>query len=85
MRLIDLCTLRDVRDKKVLLVFGNGDSRFLEVNESFALLWERLQERSFTEEDVVGILMETYGLDETSARKEAADVVTLWQQHHLLQ
>ena len=41
MKVIGECTLREVQGKKVLLIFGGPQPRYLEVNDSFALLWEK--------------------------------------------
>ncbi len=85
MKLIEECVLRDVRGKKVLLLFGEADSRYLEVNDTFAQVWEHVAEREFTEADIARFLADTFELDEEKAAEEAAGIIALWDSYHLLQ
>ena len=85
MKVIGECTLREVQGKKVLLIFGGPQPRYLEVNDSFALLWEKAAEGEFTADDLASVLTTTYGMDAAQARTEADATIALWKQHHLLE
>ena len=84
MKVIGECTLREVQGKKVLLIFGGPQPRYLEVNDSFALLWEKAAEGEFTAEDLAATLVEVYGLDTPMALQEAVSTIELWKEYHLL-
>ena len=85
MKVIGECSLRDVQGKKILLVFGGPDPRYLEVNESFALLWEKASQGDFTADDLASTLVEVYGLDVPTALQEAVSTIELWKKYLLLE
>ena len=84
MKVIGECTLREVQGKKVLLIFGGPHPRYLEVNDSFALLWEKASEGEFTADDLASVLTRTSGMASAQARAEADATIALWKQHQLL-
>lgn len=84
MRLIEQAILRELRGKPILLVFNNKDTKVMEVNESFAFLWDCFQGKVFSLPDIAATLSEEYDLDSETAMNEALGVVSLWREKNLL-
>ena len=88
MKLLSTCSLRKVRGRNLLIVpdpcSGNPD-RILEVTDSFAWLVGHLKEDVFTVKTLAIALSERYGLDDDTAAKEAANVIQIWQDYHLIE
>lgn len=83
MRLSALCRLHRMRGRDVLMIYQDRPLA-LEVNESFAFLWENLFGKDFTFEDVSALLQSHYGLEPSDAREEARKIVALWQEQQLM-
>lgn len=84
MRLTDEAILRESRGKLILLVFKNKDTKAMEVNESFAFLWNYFQGKVFSLPDIADTLSKEYDLDSETAMSEAHGVVSLWREKNLL-
>ena len=84
MRLTDEAILRESRGKLILLVFNNKGTRAMEVNESFAFLWNKFSGTDFTTEDLASALVEEYGIDPESASVDATSTITIWKDSLLL-
>ena len=52
----------------------------LSLNASAAYLWEQVQGKDFTVEDLVSLLTEKYDVSEDRARQDAAKLVLSWQE-----
>ena len=48
------------------------------MNESAAYLWEKIQNREFTMDDLVDLLMEEYDVDASTARKDVEVLIQRW-------
>ncbi|MBP3202061.1 MAG: PqqD family protein [Bacteroidales bacterium] len=83
MKLLDCCKLHRRRRQWTLMVYA-GHIHALEVNESFAHLWQAFDGKEFTRSDVAAFLEGEYGLDEAEAREQAAQICDLWETQHLL-
>ena len=84
MRLIDEAILRELRGKHLLLVFDKAGTRALEVNESFAFLWNKVVGTDFSADDLVSALCEEYGLKPEQAREDVLNTISIWEEKHLL-
>lgn len=84
MRLIDEAILKESRGKLILLVFDMNGTRAMEVNESFAFLWNKFNGTDFTTEDLASALVEEYGIDPESASVDASSTITIWKDSLLL-
>ena len=84
MRLTDEAILKESRGKLILLVFENKGTRAMEVNESFAFLWNKFDGIDFTVEDLALALVEEYGIDPESAQADASQTVSIWKESSLL-
>ena len=84
MRLIDEAILKESRGKLILLVFDKNGTRAMEVNESFAFLWNKFSGTDFTAEDLASALVEEYGIDPESASVDALSTISIWKDSLLL-
>ena len=53
--------------------------RIVSLNSSAAYVWEILPDSDFTIQDITDLLMDRYDVDEAVARKDAEDLVKVWQ------
>ena len=83
MKLSPLCKLHGRPGRYVLMVYIS-EPVALEVNDSFAFLWERLSGKDFVLSDVRTLLEEHFALEPDLAREEAERVIALWQNQHLM-
>ena len=86
MKLLPETTLREVRGRHLLMIYRPGASGVmaLEVNESFAFLWEHLAGKDFTPEDVAVLLQTHYQMPLEQARAETEKILRLWREEQLL-
>ena len=84
MRLTDEAILRESRGKLILLVFNNKGTRAMEVNDSFAFLWNKFSDIDFSVEDLASALVEEYGIDAEAAQIDASQTVSIWRESSLL-
>ena len=67
--------LRDIAGEHILVnqgVMGVSLTRVISLNESAVLLFNQLVDKDFTLEEVVRILMDTYGIPENQAMHDAS-------------
>lgn len=83
MKLSPLCRLHGRPGRYVLMVYIS-EPVALEVNDSFAFLWEQLSGKDFVLSDVSTLLEEHFDLEPDLARDEAERVIALWQNQHLM-
>ena len=83
MKLSPLCKLHGRPGRYVLMLYQSKPLA-LEVNDSFAFLWEQLYGKDFSIEDVSGLLVEHYDLEPSDASEEARKIVTLWEEQQLM-
>jgi len=87
MRLSDQAWMMEMRGVHLLMLppaDGRGQQA-LQVNESFAFLWERFRKAdSFSSGDVAEALADQYGLEADEAAVEAGRTIELWDKWKLL-
>lgn len=64
-------TLHKVADEYIILLQGDCNNRVVSLNPTSVYLWEKLQDRAFTEEEVTALLTERFDVDETQAAGDA--------------
>ena len=84
MKLIGRAALHKKRGRNILIVLA-GATHALEINESFASLWDFFCGREFDVPDVAAFLREEYGLDDSQAQEDAAKVIDLWEKYSLVE
>ena len=83
MRLSPLCRLHHRRGRHILIDYSAA-AVALDVNESFARLWQEFQGKDFTAEDISRFLCDAYGLDPAESAVQADSIIELWQKQKLL-
>jgi len=59
-------------------------SKLIALNESSLLLWNRMQEGSFTTDDLVKVLLDEYEVDEATARKDVEAIVEQFEKEGVI-
>lgn len=70
--------LNEVCGESFVVPMGENNidfSKLISLNESSLLLWKRMEQGEFTEDDLVAVLLEEYDVDEATARKDVKDVL----------
>ena len=80
--------LRTVCGENIIVAEGieNIDfSKIISMNESSAYLWSKVQDQSFTIEQLVALLREEYEVDEATATADVKALVTKWQEAGIIE
>ena len=73
--------LRVVCGENIIVAEGEENidfSNIISMNESSAYLWQNIQGKEFTHEDLVGLLTQEYEVDEATALKAVKARSELW-------
>ena len=73
--------LRNVCGEQIIVAEGKENidfSNIISMNDSSAYLWNGIQGKTFTTDDLVKLLTEEYDVDESTARKDAEMVAEQW-------
>ena len=73
--------LRNVCGEQIIVAEGKENidfSNIISMNESSAYLWEAIQGKEFTIEDLAQLLTDEYDVDEATAREDAQNVAQKW-------
>ena len=54
------------------------------LNDSAAWLWRKIGRQEFTEETLIGWILDEYEVDESVARSDVHDMLLLWHQYGML-
>lgn len=80
--------LRVVCGENIIVAEGEENidfSNIISMNESSAYLWQNIQGKEFTHEDLVGLLTQEYEVDEATAMKDVKDLTELWLQAGIIE
>ena len=80
--------LRVVCGENIIVAEGEENidfSNIISMNESSAYLWQNIQGKVFTHEDLVGLLTQEYEVDETTALKDVKALTELWLQAGIIE
>ena len=83
MRIKEGFTLRSICGEPVIIGEGLAQVNFnkmLALNSSATYLWEQLQGKDFTVEDMVTLLTDKYDVTSEKAREDAAKLIQVWQE-----
>ena len=73
--------LRTVCGENIIVAEGIANidfSRIISMNESSAYLWKNIQEKSFTADDLVKLLLDEYEVDEATAKADVQQLTQKW-------
>lgn len=75
--------------KETILVAESLDlidfNRLVSLNDSAAYIWENLPDSSFDTNDIADLLTDRYEVDQTTARKDAQELVDVWMSAGILE
>ena len=80
--------LRVVCGENIIVAEGEENidfSNIISMNESSAYLWQNIQGKEFTHEDLVGLLIQEYEVDEATALKDVKALTELWLQAGIIE
>ena len=80
--------LRVVCGENIIVAEGEENidfSNIISMNESSAYLWQNIQGKEFTHEDLVGLLTQEYEVDEATALKDVKALTELWLQTGIIE
>ena len=73
--------LRNVCGEQVIVAEGRENidfSNIISMNETSAYLWNAIQGKDFTVDDLVELLTQEYDVDKQTARKDAQTLANQW-------
>ncbi len=82
MRLKSGFVLREVCNQKIVAAEGLQNINFnklLSLNASAAFLWEEVEGKDFTVQDLADALVREYGIDEELALKDSRNLLESWK------
>ena len=88
MRLKEGFTLRTICGEHVVIGEGLAQvnfNRMLSLNATAAYLWEQVQGKDFTVEDLVTLLTDKYEVSADQARQDALKLVQVWLEQGVAQ
>ena len=80
--------LRVVCGENIIVAEGEENidfSNIISMNESSAYLWQNIQGKEFTHEDLVGLLTQEYEVDEATAMKDVKALTELCLQAGIIE
>lgn len=80
--------LRSVCGENIIVAEGEENidfSNIISMNESSAYLWQNIQGKEFTHEDLVGLLTQEYEVGEATAMKDVKALTELWLQAGIIE
>ena len=81
-------TLRTICGESVVIGEGLSQVNFnkmLSLNESAAFLWEKVQGKNFTAEDLVTLLTDHYEVSAERARQDIDNLLKVWQEQGVIE
>ena len=81
-------TLRTICGESVVIGEGLSQVNFnkmLSLNESAAFLWEKVQGKDFTAEDLVTLLTDHYEVSAERARQDIDNLLKVWQEQGVIE
>jgi hypothetical protein len=73
--------LREICGEHILIAEGKENidfTKIISMNESAAYLWNKLQDKDFTTEDMAKLLTEEYEVDQATALQDAEKLAKTW-------
>ena len=79
--------LNQVCGQSFLVPMGENNidfSKLISLNESSLLLWKRMEQGEFTEDDLVNLLLEEYDVDEATARRDVEAIIEQFRKEEVI-
>jgi len=73
--------IREICGEKIIVAEGKENidfSNIISMNESAAYLWNTIQGKDFTLNDLTDLLLEQYAVDKATAESDTLELVTQW-------
>jgi hypothetical protein len=73
--------LRQICGENVIIAEGEENidfSNIISMNESSAYLWKNIQDKDFSEDELVKLLTEEYDVDDITAKSDVNSLVKSW-------
>lgn len=83
MRIKDGFELRKICGENIIIAHGVGNidfTKIISLNESAADVWNAVANHEFTIEDMAGVLLENYEVDEDTALQDSKNLLSQWQE-----
>lgn len=80
--------LRTIAGEKIIVAEGKKNidySNIISMNESAAYLWESIQGKEFTAEDLAKLLTDEYDVDEKTALKDSQSIIESWLETKIIE
>ncbi|WP_443701940.1 PqqD family protein [Prevotella sp.] len=80
--------LRNVCGEQIIVAEGKENidfSNIISMNESSAYLWQKLEGKEFSVEDMAKLLTEEYEVDEASALNDCKELANLWREAEIIE
>jgi len=80
--------LRNICGENVIQAEGKETinfSKLVTLNDSAAYLWQNLQDKEFTEEDMAQLLVDMYEIDKATALRDSAALWQTWKEIGLVE
>ena len=88
MRIKNGFELREICGENVILSHGMDNidfSKIISLNDTAAFLWKKASGKDFDEDKLVAALLETYDVEENTARQDVRQVIAKWKEIGLLE
>ena len=88
MRLLEGFVLRSIGKDHIVTAEGLDRvdfSKVISLNDTAAYLWEQVQDRDFTPEDLVALLTARYDVDARQARADVGKLLDSWRSAGLIE
>lgn len=59
-------------------------SKVIALNESSVVMWKRMEQGDFTEDDLVKTLLDEYDVDDATARKDVQSIIKQFREENIV-
>lgn len=80
--------IREICGEKIIVAEGKENidfSNIISMNESAAYLWNAIQGKDFTADDLVSLLQKEYEVDQATAEKDVTALVRQWTEAEIIE
>lgn len=82
MKIKDGFELKDICGENIIISHGKENINFTKIitlNESAALIWNKVIGKDFSIEDMVQTIIDEYEIDEATAKKDCENIASEWK------
>ncbi len=82
MKIKDGFELKDICGENIIISHGKENINFTKIitlNESAALIWNKVIGKDFSIEDMVRTIIDEYEIDEATAKKDCENIASEWK------